>query len=42
MWLVSGAVLLEQLDDPELDIKPAGQAEGGHQALHGPGLGAGA
>ena len=41
-FLVPGAVLLEQLEHPELDIKPAGQAEGGHQALHAPGLGAGA
>ena len=36
--LVPGTVLLEQLDHPELDIEPAGEAEGGHQALDCPGL----
>ena len=40
--LVPGTVLLKQLDHPELDIKPAGQAEGRHQALDTPGLCAGA
>ena len=40
--LVPGAVLLQQLEHPELDIKPARQTEGRHQALHAPGLGAGA
>ena len=39
--LVPGTVLLQQLDHPELDIKPARQAEGGHQTLDTPGLGAG-
>ena len=39
--LVPGTVLLQQLDHPELDIKPARQAEGGHQTLDTPSLGAG-